>query len=96
MLEGLRSKLFEAYLEQIVSISPADAKSHYLLAKIYYRQADYPQAFAACRRSLLFQPDSTKARKLMAQIYIKMGNQQAAGRILDELGITIDEFSKEL
>lgn len=80
------------YLDEILRINPNHAGSHHILAKIYYDGNDYQKAFIHCRRSLNIDRSFTKAKNLLARIYIKTGNNDSARELLDKLKIDFDNF----
>lgn len=85
----------KAFVEEILEISPNDAKSYYLLAQIYYRQKEYEKAFQNCRKSLLFKPGSRSAQGLLARIYTAAGQEESAREITTKLKVEFNEFIRK-
>ncbi|MCF7908307.1 MAG: hypothetical protein K9L86_05510 [Candidatus Omnitrophica bacterium] len=83
------------YLEEILRVSPGDSDSYYLLSQMAYQEDDYQKAFIHCRKSLLFHP-TDKAHRLLAKIYLKLGNIDGAKRIAESLKISLDSLGGDL
>jgi Tfp pilus assembly protein PilF len=90
------SRKAEEYFKEIIKVAPNHARSHYHLALIYYKNGRYEQSFSQCRKSLIFDPGLKKAKRLLAKVYIKTGDTDAARQLLEKLDISYDKISAEV
>jgi tetratricopeptide (TPR) repeat protein len=84
------------YFEQVLSLSPHNARSYYYLADIAYRGGNYEDAYQYCRNALFFENDFKQAYLLLAKIYYRSENFKDAEEILDNYGIVFSEFAEQL
>lgn len=88
---GLRAKLSRNYLdalkafEQVVILYPLWAEAHYQLADTLFRLGETDPALNSLRTCLKHDPDNLDAQLLMANLYFKKGQKQAALTILDRI-----------
>lgn len=88
---GLRSKLSRNYLdalrsfEQVVILYPLWAEAHYQLADTLFRLGEAEASIGSLRTCLKYDADNLDAQLLMANIYFKKGQKQAALDILDKI-----------
>ena len=88
---GLRAKLSRNYLdalkafEQVVILYPLWAEAHYQLGDTLFRLGEVDPALKSLRNCLKHDPNNLDAQLLMANLYFKKGQKQAALTILDKI-----------
>jgi tetratricopeptide (TPR) repeat protein len=88
---GLRAKLSRNYLEalksfeQVVILYPLWAEAHYQLGDTLFRLGEVDQAINSLRTCLKHDPENLDAQLLLANLYFKKGQKQAALTILDKI-----------
>lgn len=88
---GLRAKLSRNYLdalkafEQVVILYPLWAEAHYQLGDTLSRLGETDPALNSLRTCLKHDPGNLDAQLLMANLYFKKGQKQAALTILDRI-----------
>ena len=88
---GLRAKLSRNYLdalkafEQVVILYPLWAEAHYQLGDTLFRLGEVDPALNSLRNCLKHDPNNLDAQLLMANLYFKKGQKQAALTILDKI-----------
>lgn len=88
---GMRSKLSRNYLdalrsfEQVVVLYPRWAEAHFQLGDTLFRLGETDTAITALRNCLKHQPGNTDAQLLLANLYFKKGQKDAALKLLDEV-----------
>jgi tetratricopeptide (TPR) repeat protein len=87
----MRSKLSRNYLdalksfEQVVILYPRWAEAHYQLADTLFRLGETDPSVSALRNCLKYDPGNLDARLLLANLYFKKGQKDAALKILDDV-----------
>ncbi len=66
--------------------NPRDIESLLNLAQIHLLQGEFDQAEKVCRQALKVDLKRVEARKILAQIYLRRGNTDMAGIILNGIG----------
>jgi tetratricopeptide (TPR) repeat protein len=85
------SKLSRNYLdalrsfEQVVVLYPRWAEAHFQLGDTLFRLGETDTAITALRNCLKHQPGNTDAQLLLANLYFKKGQKDAALKLLDEV-----------
>jgi len=88
---GMRSKLSRNYLdalksfEQVVILYPRWAEAHFQLADTLFRLGETDTAINALRNCLRYDAGNLDAKLLLANLYFKKGQKDAALKILDEV-----------
>ena len=88
---GLRAKLSRNYLdalkafEQVVILYPLWAEAHYQLGDTLFRLGEVDPALKSLRNCLKHDPNNLDAQLLIANLYFKKGQKQAALTILDKI-----------
>lgn len=88
---GMRSKLSRNYLdalksfEQVVILYPRWAEAHFQLADTLFRLGETDPAVSSLRNCLKYEPGNLDARLLLANLYFKKGQKDAALQILDDV-----------
>lgn len=88
---GMRSKLSRNYLdalksfEQVVILYPRWAEAHFQFADTLFRLGETDPAINALRNCLKYDSGNLDARLLLANLYFKKGQKQAALNILDDV-----------
>ncbi len=88
---GMRSKLSRNYLdalkafEQVVVLYPRWPEAHFQLADTLFRLGETEPAILSLRTCLKYQPENLDAQLLLANLYFKKGQKDAALEILDRL-----------
>ncbi|NLF96026.1 MAG: tetratricopeptide repeat protein [Candidatus Riflebacteria bacterium] len=88
---GMRSKLSRNYLdalksfEQVVILYPRWAEAHFQLADTLFRLGETDPAINALRNCLKYDSDNLDAQLLLANLYFKKGQKDAALKILDSV-----------
>ncbi len=86
---GMRSKLSRNYLdalksfEQVVILYPRWAEAHFQLADTLFRLGETDTAINALRNCLKYDAGNLDAQLLLANLYFKKGQKDAALKILD-------------
>ncbi|EKD84076.1 MAG: hypothetical protein ACD_39C00261G0002 [uncultured bacterium] len=88
---GMRSKLSRNYLdalksfEQVVILYPRWSEAHFQLADTLFRLGETDTAMSALRNCLKYDSGNLDAQLLLANLYFKKGQKDAALKILDEV-----------
>lgn len=88
---GLRAKLSHNYLdalkafEQVVLLYPLWAEAHYQMADTLFRLGETDSAIGSLRTCLKHDAENLDAQLLLANLYFKKGQKQAALNILDKI-----------
>ncbi len=88
---GLRAKLSRNYMEalkafeQVVVLYPLWAEAHYQLGDTLFRLGENDSAIKSLRTCLKHDSDNLDAQLLLANLYFKKGQKQAALNILDKI-----------
>ena len=88
---GMRSKLSRNYLdalksfEQVVILYPRWAEAHFQLADTLFRLGETDTAMSSLRNCLKYESGNLDAKLLLANLYFKKGQKDAALKILDEV-----------
>jgi len=88
---GMKSKLSRNYLdalksfEQVVILYPRWAEAHFQLADTLFRLGETDTAINALRNCLRYDAGNLDAKLLLANLYFKKGQKDAALKILDEV-----------
>ena len=88
---GMRAKLSRNYLdalksfEQVVVLYPRWAEAHFQMADTLFRLGETDPAIASLRTSLRHDPGNLDAQLLLANLYFKKGQKDAALNILDKV-----------
>ena len=88
---GLRAKLSRNYMEalkafeQVVILYPRWAEAHYQLGDTLFRLGETDSAIKSLRTCLKHDSDNLDAQLLLANLYFKKGQKQAALTILDKI-----------
>jgi tetratricopeptide (TPR) repeat protein len=73
-------------LETALNSRPGSARAYILKGMIYEKEGYWPKAHDEYTRALFFEPDSTKAMEMRANVLIKAGNPRKA---LEDLAVLI-------
>ena len=88
---GLRAKLSKNYMEalkafeQVVILYPLWAEAHFQLGDTLFRLGENDSAIKSLRTCLKHDPKNLDAQLLLANLYFKKGQKQAALTILDKI-----------
>ncbi|MBU1107607.1 MAG: tetratricopeptide repeat protein [Candidatus Riflebacteria bacterium] len=88
---GMRSKLSRNYLdalksfEQVVILYPRWAEAHFQLGDTLFRLGETDTAMNELRNCLKYEQNNLDAKLLLANLYFKKGQKEAALKILDEV-----------
>ena len=88
---GLRAKLSKNYMEalkafeQVVILYPLWAEAHFQLGDTLFRLGENDSAIKSLRTCLKHDPKNLDAQLLLANLYFKKGQKQAALSILDKI-----------
>ncbi len=88
---GMRAKLSRNYLdalrsfEQVVLLYPRWAEAHFQLGDTLFRLGETDPAIATLRNCLKHEPENLDAQLLLANLYFKKGQKDAALSILDKV-----------
>lgn len=88
---GMRAKLSRNYLdalksfEQVVILYPRWAEAHFQLADTLFRLGETDPAVSSLRNCLKYDSGNLDAQLLLANLYFKKGQKNAALKILDEV-----------
>jgi tetratricopeptide (TPR) repeat protein len=89
--KGMRAKLSRNYLdalkafEQVVILYPRWAEAHYQMGDTLFRLGESDSAIIEIRQCLKHNKDHLDAQLLLANLYFKKGQKQAALTILDKI-----------
>lgn len=88
---GMRAKLSRNYLdalksfEQVVVLYPRWSEAHFQFGDTLFRLGETDPAIAALRNCLKHEPGNVDAQLLLANLYFKKGQKDAALKILDQV-----------
>jgi tetratricopeptide (TPR) repeat protein len=88
---GMKAKLSRNFLdalkafEQVVLMYPRWAEAHYQLGDTLFRLGETQPAIVALRTCLKHKPDNLDAKLLLANLYFKNGQKNAALKLLDKV-----------
>jgi Flp pilus assembly protein TadD len=88
---GMKAKLSRRYLdalkdfEQVVILYPRWAEAHFQLADTLFRLGETDPAIVSLRTCLKYEPQNLDAQLLLANLYFKKGQKNAALDLLDKV-----------